>query len=103
MKKVSGPRVVTAAEASELALPAEIQEALGELVGAARDGLLALSVSIGLRVVHDLMEREVDEVVGTKYKQNPDRTGEAARSRGRVDDVGWSARGDQPAEDAQRG
>ena len=74
MKKVSGPQVVTAAEVSELPLPAEIQEALGELVGAARDGLLALSVGVGLRVVHSLMEREVDEVVGPKYKQNPDRT-----------------------------
>ncbi len=74
MKKVSGPQVVTTAEASELPLPAEIQEALGELVGAARDGLLALSVGLGLRVVHDLMEREVDEVVGPKHKQNPQRT-----------------------------
>ena len=42
MNKVSSSQVVTAREASELPLPAEIQEALGELVGAARDGLLAL-------------------------------------------------------------
>jgi putative transposase len=74
MKKVSGSKVVTTAEASELPLPAEIQEALGELVGAAREGLLALSVGLGLTVVHQLMEREVDEVVGPKHKQIPDRT-----------------------------
>ena len=74
MKKVSGPQVVTSAEASEMPLPAEIQEALGELVGAARDGLLALSVGLGLTVVHQLMEAEVDEVVGPKGKWNPDRT-----------------------------
>ena len=55
-------------------LPAEIQDALGELVGAAREGLLALSVGLGLSVVHELMEREVDEVVGPKGKQNPERT-----------------------------
>ena len=73
MKKVSGPQVVTTAEASELPLPAEIQEALGELVGAAREGLLALSVGLGLRVVHELMEREVDEVVGPKSKHDRDR------------------------------
>ncbi len=73
MKKVSGGKVVTAAEASELPLPAEIQEALGELVGAAREGLLALSVGLGLTVVHQLMEREVDEVVGARHKHNPDR------------------------------
>jgi len=74
MKKVSGPQVVTSAEASEMPLPAAIQEALGELVGAAREGLLALSVSVGLGVVHSLMEAEVDEVVGPKGKWNPDRT-----------------------------
>jgi putative transposase len=74
MKKVSGPRVVTPVEASGLPLPAEIQEALGELVGAARDGLLALSVGLGLRVVHDLMEAEVTEVVGPKGKHDPERT-----------------------------
>jgi putative transposase len=74
MKKVSGPQVVTPARASELPLPAEIEEALGELVGAARDGLLALSVGLGLTVVHQLMEAEVDQVVGPKHKHNPERT-----------------------------
>lgn len=49
MKKVSGLQVVTTADTSELPLHAEIQAALGELVGAARDGLLALSVGLGLR------------------------------------------------------
>jgi hypothetical protein len=47
VKKVLVPRVVTAVQASEMALPAEIREALGELVGAA-SGLLALSVGAGL-------------------------------------------------------
>lgn len=73
MKKVSGPQVATGSEAVELPLPAEIQEALGELVGAAREGLLALSVGVGLRVVHELMESEVDQVVGPKGKWNPER------------------------------
>ena len=74
MKKVSGPKVVTTVETAESPLPPQIQEALGELVGAAREGLLALSVGVGLSVVHDLMEREVDEVVGPKSKWNPERT-----------------------------
>ncbi len=73
MKKVSGPQVVTAVEAAESSLPPQIQEALGELVGAAREGLLALSVGVGLGVVHELMELEVDEVVGPKGKHNPGR------------------------------
>jgi len=74
MKKVSGPQVVTAAEAAGSPLPPQIQEALGELVGAAREGLLALSVGVGLGVVHELMELEVTEVVGLKGKHNPERT-----------------------------
>jgi putative transposase len=74
MKKVSGPQVVTTTGALESPLPAEIQEALGELVGAARERLLALSVGLGLRFVQELMEREVDEVLGPKGKHDPDRT-----------------------------
>jgi putative transposase len=74
VKKVPAPGVVTALDASESPLPAEIQEALGELVGAAREGLLALSVGVGLGVVHELMELEVTEVVGPKGKHNPERT-----------------------------
>jgi hypothetical protein len=73
MRKVSAPKVVTAVEASESPLPPRIQEALGELVGAAREGLLALSVGVGLGVVHELMELEVAEVVGPKGKHDPDR------------------------------
>src|SRR3954451_20899038 len=74
MGKVSAPKVVTALEASESPLTAQIQDALGELVGAAREGLLALSVGVGLGVVHELMELEVAEVVGPKGKHNPDRS-----------------------------
>jgi putative transposase len=74
MKKVSGPKVVTTTEAVESPLPPQIQEALGELVGAAREGLLALSVGVGLGVVHELMECEVDEVAGPKGKWNRERT-----------------------------
>ena len=74
MRKVSVPQVVTSAGASELPLPAAIQEALGELVGAAREGLFSLSVGVGLGVVHELMAAEVDEVVGAKGKHDRDRT-----------------------------
>src|SRR6266487_6819103 len=73
MKKVLATKVVTALEATESPLPRQIQAALGELVGAAREGLLALSVGVGLGVVHELMELEVDEVVGPKGKQDRDR------------------------------
>ena len=54
-------------------LPERVQEALGQLVGAAREGLLALSVGVGLGVLTELMEEEVDEVVGPKGRHDPDR------------------------------
>ena len=57
----------------ELVLPARVQEALGQLVGAAKEGLLALSVGVGLGVLAELMEEEVDEVVGPKGKHDPGR------------------------------
>jgi hypothetical protein len=70
MKKVSTPKVVTTLEDGESPFPPQIEQALGELVGAAREGLLALSVGVGLGVVHELMELEVDEVVGPKGEHN---------------------------------
>jgi transposase-like protein len=74
MKKVPAGEVATAFEAAESPLPPQIQDALGELVGAAREGLLALSVGVGLGVVHELMELEVTEVVGPKGRHDAERT-----------------------------
>lgn len=56
------------------ALPERVQEALGELAGAAKEGLLALSIGVGLGVLSELMAEEVDEVVGPRGKHDPDRT-----------------------------
>ncbi len=57
-----------------LGLPASVQDALGELAGAAKEGLLALSVGVGLGVLGEMMEAELDEVVGTKYARISERT-----------------------------
>jgi transposase-like protein len=65
---------VAQAAREEAVLPQRIQEALGELVGAAKEGLLALSVGVGLGVLSELMEEEVDDVVGPKGKHNAERT-----------------------------
>ena len=73
MKKVPATKVATASELAQSPLPPQVQEALGELVGAAREGLLALSVGVGLGVVHELMEAEVDEVVGPKGRHDAER------------------------------
>jgi putative transposase len=55
-------------------LPERVREALGELAGAAKEGLLALSVGVGLGVLHERMEAEVDEVVGPKGRHDPGRS-----------------------------
>jgi transposase-like protein len=72
MRTVSSREVATDEQVVE-GLPERVQEALGELAGAAKEGLLALSVGVGLGVLHEVMEAEVDEVVGAKGKHNPDR------------------------------
>ena len=65
---------VAEATSDEAVLPERVQEALGQLVGAAKEGLLALSVEVGLGVLRELLEQEVDEVVGPKGKWNRERT-----------------------------
>jgi putative transposase len=73
MRTVSAAAVAAGQERIE-ELPGCVQEALGELAGAAKEGLLALSVGVGLGVLHELMEAEVDEVVGPKGRHDPNRT-----------------------------
>jgi putative transposase len=70
MRKVQVEEVATAANAG---LPERVQEALGELVGAAKEGLLALSVGVGLGVLGELMAEEVDEVCGPRGRHDPER------------------------------
>jgi putative transposase len=65
---------VAANDTSIEGLPPSVLEALGELAGAAKEGLLALSVGVGLGVLHELMEAEVDDVVGPKGKHLSDRS-----------------------------
>ena len=65
---------VAEATSDEAVLPERVQAALGRLVGAAKEGLLALSVEVGLGVLLELLEEEVEGVVGPKGRWNPDRT-----------------------------
>ena len=73
MQTVSPSQVMSSGGAVEEPLPPRIQEALGQLVGAAKEGLLALSVGVGLGVLEELMAEEVEDVCGPKGKQDPDR------------------------------
>jgi putative transposase len=58
----------------ELVLPKQVSIALGELAGAAREGLLALAVGTGIRVLGELLAADVDRLVGPKGRHNPTRT-----------------------------
>ena len=74
MKKVLVDEVASVPAGTNAAeLPERVQEALGELAGAAQEGLLALSVGVGLGVMAELIEDEVREVVGPKGEHDPDR------------------------------
>jgi putative transposase len=72
VQAVSRSQVVTAQEVVEEPFPPRIQEALGQLVGAAKEELVALSVGVGLGVLGELMAEEVDEVCGPRGKHDPD-------------------------------
>ncbi len=74
-KNLPAVRLVDRDEAPELPeLSEELRLAFTELAGAARDGLLAMSVSVGLRVLAEMMEEEVAAKVGPKHAKIPGRT-----------------------------
>lgn len=73
MRNVEQPQVASPDQAMRADLPEAVQASLGELAGVAREGLLALSVGVGLGVMAELMAAEVDEVAGPKGKHDPER------------------------------
>ena len=54
-------------------LAEEIQLAMTNIAGAAREGLLAMSVAAGMAVMQAMFEAEIAEIAGPKGKHNPDR------------------------------
>ena len=93
---------VAAGDARIEGLPESVLEALGERAGAAKEGLLALSVGVGLGVLHELMEAEVDAVVGPKGKHIADRSAVRHGPRGRGGHARRSACAGQPAAGSRR-
>ena len=75
MKNVAAVRAVEPDETAEMpGLPDEVQVALSDIAGVAREGLLALSVSTGLAVMAEMLEAEITQVVGPKHAKLPERT-----------------------------
>ncbi|MCA1696289.1 MAG: IS256 family transposase [Actinobacteria bacterium] len=61
-------------DTSELAVPETVSVALGEIVEDMREGLLALAVGAGLRVMASMMEADVAAVAGPKGRHDPARS-----------------------------
>ena len=73
-KNVPALRLVDRDDASQLPeLSDELRLALANVAGAAREGLLAMSVAVGLRVLVEMMDDEVTTKVGPKHAKLPER------------------------------
>ena len=81
MEKYHGPRTATADEASQLELPDEVQIQIAGLAGKMREGLLALSVGVGLEVMNELIAEELSALCGPKGKHDPERKASRHGSR----------------------
>jgi transposase-like protein len=81
----------------ELVLPERVTVALGELAGAAREGLLALAVGAGLQVLQVMLGEDVERLVGPKGRHQPDRAAVRHGTQpGRVTLGGRRVRVDRP-------
>jgi len=67
-----------------LVLPNTVSGAVSELAGELEEGLLAFVVGAGLKVVHTMMEHEVETLAGPQGRHDPNR---AAVPRGSDDGV----------------
>jgi len=75
-KNVSSLSVVGGDDAITVlpALSAELQLAFADVAELAREGLLAMSVAVGLAVMNEMMEAEVTDRVGPKHAKLPERS-----------------------------
>ena len=102
MKTVPAVRLADTTDAAALPdLPEEIALAMTDIAGAAREGLLAMSVAAGMAVMAAMFEAEIAEVCGPTGKHDANRaavrTGKAAvRSRWVAGESRWIGRGHAP-------
>lgn len=62
--------VVSPAEEAAINLPERVTIALGKMAGGVKQGLLALSVGVGLAVVAEIFDAEVTELVGPRGRHD---------------------------------
>ena len=74
MRTLPRPSVIhVAQEEAPIPVPERVTIALTALTETAREGLLALSVGLGLAVVGEIFEEEVTQLVGPRGKHRPER------------------------------
>src|SRR6185503_20749139 len=74
MKTVPTIRLADTADVAALPdLPEEIQLALADIAGAAREGLLAMSVAAGMAVMAAMFDAEISQVCGPKGRHDTNR------------------------------
>ncbi len=73
MAKLAHPCITTKERLAEADLPEHVLVALREIAASAREGLLALSVGVGMQVVSEIFEEEVTRVAGSKGRHDPNR------------------------------
>jgi transposase-like protein len=74
-------RIVGRDGVDRLSLPGEVRLALDDLAGSVREGLLALSVGVGLKVMAELLEEELVALVGPKGRHDLGRSATRHGSR----------------------
>jgi transposase-like protein len=74
MAKLPQLRVTTKERIEETDLPEHVLVALREIASQAKEGLLALSVGVGMQVVSEIFEEEVTSLVGHKGRHDRART-----------------------------
>ena len=75
-------RIAGTDETAALELPEQVQLAVDDLAGEMREGLLALSVGVGMKVMNELIEEELAHPCGPKGKHDPKRSAHRHGSRG---------------------
>jgi hypothetical protein len=73
MATLPRPSLIHVAKETAIPLPERVTIAFAEMAETAREGLLALSVGVGLAVVGEIFEEEVAQGVGPRGKHNPER------------------------------
>lgn len=74
MEDYHSTRIVEGDELDAVSLPGEVRLAFDGLAGSVREGLLALSVGVGLKVMDELLEEELIALVGPKGTHDAERT-----------------------------